>query len=94
MKNIEKYNKYYGKQYEVRKIVYCLIIFLLTTTFFFGPIGGSDESYLNQGMNYDNINEQQVQNQIITSEEKDSNNQNVIEASPENEKSENINKEN
>ena len=89
MKNIEKYNKYYGKEYDVKKIVYCLIFVLVIITFFFGPIGGSEESYLSLGMNYDQINLQENPNPIISSQEKDLNNQGVIESSPKKEKYEN-----
>ena len=42
MKNIEKYNKYYGKSYDVRKIIYFVIFLALLITFFFGPIGRAD----------------------------------------------------
>ena len=89
MKNIEKYNKYYGKEYDVKRIVYCLIFVLVIITFFFGPIGNSDESYLSPGMNYDQVNTQESHNSIIPTQDKDSNNQNVIEVPPEKEKSEN-----
>ena len=89
MKNIEKYNKYYGKDYDVKRIVYCLIFVLVIITFFFGPIGNSDESYLSPGMNYDQVNTQESHNSIIPTQDKDLNNQNVIEVPPEKEKSEN-----
>ena len=41
MRNIEKYNKYYGKStYDSRKLIYFMICIFLIITFFFGPLGG------------------------------------------------------
>ena len=58
MRNIEKYNKYYGKPtYDSRRLIYFIIIVFLIITFFFGPLGGD----------YSNLPD--VQNNPITTPE-------------------------
>ena len=85
MKNIEKYNKYFGHKYEVRKIVCFAIILILIIMFFFGgPVVDTDleNSLSNQANTQDNIAP------IVQSQDKQSNEQKIVEAQKENEKSE------
>ena len=80
MKNIEKYNKYFGQKYEVKKIVYFAIILILVIMFFFHP---SDiENSLT-----DQVNTQENIPPIVQSQDKQSNEQKIIENQKENEKS-------
>ena len=45
MRNIEKYNKYYGKNTrDPRKVIYFIIVVFLIITFIFGPLGGGQSN--------------------------------------------------
>ena len=72
MRNIEKYNKYYGKEYDSRKIIYCVIIFILIITFFFGPIGGGDTN-IDINSNTNPVNAQENLTPVIQSQKDNSN---------------------
>ena len=97
MKNIEKYNKYYGQQkYEIRKIIYFAIFLILIITFFFGPFGGTDP-YLNESISNNQANTLDNIAPIVEPEDKTKNDgqknetPKVNENSEEKEKSENNN---
>ena len=61
---MENFNKKYERNYDVRKIVYCLIIFFLIVTFFFGPTTLDIEKVLNEN----SIKNTNTNNQIPTLE--------------------------
>ena len=45
MRNIEKYNKYYGKNTrDPKKVIYFIIVVFLIITFIFGPLGGGQSN--------------------------------------------------
>ena len=87
MKNIEKYNKYYGKSYDVRKIIYFVIILILIITFFFGPIGRVDSNM--DIVNNNPTTSQKNASPIVQSIDKDSSSENKIKVPIENNKQEN-----
>ena len=77
MKNIDKFNKYYGTNYDIKKITYCLVIFIFIINFFFAPVSFADAN-LDLNSNTNPINNQENPTPILPSQNKESNEQEPI----------------